>query len=102
MCRVLVLLTGAPKSSTSNFSHILMFANSFPFCIKTILRFLALTVPLIATQLTAVSTVSNLTAMQQAGAKLEDISYGLVATGFRSVAVVVSLQFPNSLQKSTL
>ncbi len=49
MCRVLVLLTGAPKSSMSNFSHILMFANSFPFCFTTILRLVAMSVPLIAT-----------------------------------------------------
>ncbi len=86
----------------SHFSHILMFANHFPFRLKTILRFLALSVPLIATQLTAALVVSNLTAMQQAGAKLEDIFYGLVATGFGYVAVVVSLPFPNSLQKSNL
>jgi len=71
----------------SHFSHILMFANHFPFCLKTILRFLAFSVPLIATQLTAALVVSNLTASQRAGTKLVDVGYDLTATGFRSVAV---------------
>ena len=71
----------------SHFSHIRMFANPFPFCFKTILRFLALSVPLIAAQLTAATVVSNLTASQRAGTKLVDIGYDLTATGFTSVQV---------------
>ncbi len=49
MRRVLFLPAGPSKSSMSYFSHILMFANPFPFCFKMIFRFLALSVPLIAT-----------------------------------------------------
>ncbi len=75
----------------SHFSHILMFANHFPFCIKTILQFLALSVPLIATQLTAAPVVSNLSAAQRAGTKLVDVSYDLAAPGFTTVAVSLEI-----------
>lgn len=87
----LFLLSGPKKSSMSHFSHILMFANSFPFCFKTLLRFLVLSVPLIAAQLTAAPVVSNLTASQRAGTKLVDIAYDLTATGFPAVAVSLEI-----------
>jgi hypothetical protein len=90
MRRVLFLPAGPSKSSMSHFSHILMFANPFPFCFKTILRFLALSVPLIATQLTAALVVSNLTASQRAGTKFVDISYDLTGTGFQTVSLEIS------------
>ena len=66
-----------------------MFADLFPFCCKTIFRFLALSVPLIATQLTAEPVVSNLAASQRTGTKLVDISYDLAAPGFGSVEVTL-------------
>lgn len=91
MRRVLFLPAGPSKSSMSYFSHILMFAHSFPFCFKTIFRLLALTVPLIATQLMAAPIVSNLTASQRADTKVVDISYDLVAPGFPLVAVSLQI-----------
>ena len=81
----------------SHFSHILMFADHFPFCLKTILRFLALSVPLIVTHLTAAPVVSNLTASQRAGTKLVDISYDLAAPGFPLVAVSLQISSDGGL-----
>jgi formylglycine-generating enzyme required for sulfatase activity len=74
-----------------------MFANPFPFCLKTILRFLALIVPLIAPQLTAAPVVSNLTASQRAGTKLVDVGYDLTATGFPTVAVSLEISSDGGL-----
>lgn len=68
-----------------------MFANPFPFCFKKIFRLLALSVPLIAAQLSAATVVSNLTASQRAGTKLVDIGYDLTATGFPTVSVSLQI-----------
>ncbi len=74
-----------------------MFANPFPFCFKTILRLLALSVPLIATQLTAALVVSKLTASQRAGTKVVDISYDLTFTGFPTVEVRLEISSDGGL-----
>jgi len=71
------LLVGPSKASISYVSRILMFDNPFPFCFKTILRFLALNVTFIAEQLTAAPVFSNLTASMRAGTKLVDMTYDL-------------------------
>jgi formylglycine-generating enzyme required for sulfatase activity len=74
-----------------------MATHPFPFYFKTILRLLAFTVPLIATQLTAALAVSNLTASQRVGTKLVDISYDLTVTGFPTVALRLEISSDGGL-----
>jgi hypothetical protein len=64
-----------------------MFANSFQLCFTMIFRHLALSVALIAAQLTAAPVVSNLNTSQRTGTKLLDITNDLAASSFPAVSV---------------